>query len=163
MLEPQDDDDVPPLDPVKVALFVLLLGGIAFAGWRLLRAQAAVAAVADASKDYRKLFAARAPAVAAPAPRTTIAVVDAPPSGMMLKIDDDMRTPKPVPAAPVEEKPAAAEAKIEAPVVAPAVLAAPAPVVPAAKTFVQPKLNKGGMAGLNGGAGIRPRSEATKK
>jgi hypothetical protein len=162
MLESQSDDEVPPLDPVKVALFVLLLGGIAFAGWRLLRAQAAVAAVADASKDYRKLFPARASALAAPSPQAGPVVVEAPPSGMMLKIDDDMKIPKTAPAAEEAPPPAAAEAKVEAAVAPSPVVAPPAPIAPAAKAFVQPKLNAGGMSRLNGGAGIRPKSDAKK-
>jgi len=156
------DDDVPPLDPVKVTLFVLLLGGIAFAGWRFVRAQAAVAAAAEESKDYRKLFPARGGVPEPPPQPILLAAPSAPVSGMMLKIDDDMRATKPV-EAPEEEKPVQAEVKAEPPAPPPVVLpAALAPAAPAAKTFVQPKLNSGGLNGLNGGAGIRPRSDAKK-
>ena len=52
-------EDEAPLDPKKVALFVILLAMISFAGWRYWRARQAVAAVAEASKDYRKPFPAR--------------------------------------------------------------------------------------------------------
>lgn len=145
------NDDVPPLDPVKVTLFVLLLGGIAFAGWRFYRAQSAVAAVAEASKDYRKLFPARGAETPAPPPKPMIAA-EAPVSGMgLLKIDDEMRAPKPAP--PEAEPPAPAAEPVEA---APApVKAAPAPPAkPARKAFNQPRLNSGAFSGLNGGAGV---------
>ena len=160
----QDDDQVPPLDPVKVALFVFLLCGIAFASWRFLRAQAAVGAEVEASKDYRKLFQPRSAGVPEAPPRSLISAADSSPaSGMMLKIDDDMRAPRPVEAAPVEQKAPVVEVKAEAPGPPPVVLpAAPAPIAPAVKTFVQPKLNSGGLTGLNGGAGIRPKSDAKK-
>lgn len=143
MLE-QEDDEVPPLDPKKVAVFILLLGMIAFAGWRYWRAQAAVAAVAEASKDYRKLFPSRS-AEPPPPPPQPVVTAAAPVSGMMLQIDADMRAPKKVPpAAPPEAAPPAAVAKVEA----------PAPVKPAKKAFNQPRLNSGGFSGLNGGSGI---------
>ena len=162
----QDDDQVPPLDPVKVALFAILLCGIAFASWRFLRAQAAVAAEAEAEapKDYRKLFQARSGGVPEAPPQSLISVADSSPaSGMMLKIDDDMRAPKPVEVAPVEQKAPVVKVEAEAPAPPPVVLpAAPAPVAPSAKTFVQPKLNSSGLARLNGGAGIRPKSDAKK-
>lgn len=144
-----DQDDVPPLDPVKVTVFVLLLGAIGFAGWRFVRAQSAVNAVAEASKDYRKLFPARSSEAPEPPPKR----VEGPAvqSGMaMLKIDDDMRAPKPEPAAapepPKEEAPPApvVEAKVQA----------AAPVRPARKAFNQPRLNSGGISGLNGGSGV---------
>ncbi len=144
------DDDVPPLDPVKVTVFVLLLGAIAFAGWRFMRAQAAVAAVAEASKDYRKLFPARSSEAPVPPPQR----VEGPTvkSGMsMLQIDDDMRTTKPVPAAAVPQPPKEEAAPV--PTVEAKVQAA-APVKPARKAFNQPRLNSGGISGLNGGSGV---------
>lgn len=142
------DDDVPPLDPVKVTVFVLLLGAIGFAGWRFVRAQSAVNAVAEASKDYRKLFPARASEAPEPPPQR----VEEPTvkSGMsMLQIDDDMLTPKRVPATaapepPKEEPVPVVEAKVQA----------AAPVKPARKAFNQPRLNSGGLSGLNGGSGV---------
>jgi translation initiation factor IF-2 len=144
------NDDVPPLDPVKVAVFVLLLGGIAFAGWRFYRAQSAVAAVAEASKDYRKLFPARGAETPAPPPKPMVAA-QAPVSGMgLLKIDDEMRAPKP---APAEEPPPPAAPAEEAP--PPPRAAAPAaPAKPARKAFNQPRLNSGAFSGLNGGSGV---------
>ena len=144
------DDDVPPLDPVKVTVFVILLGAIAFAGWRFVRAKSAVSAVAEASKDYRKLFPARASEAPEPPPKR----VEGPTvkSGMaMLQIDDDMRQPKPSPAAaskpPKETAPppaAAAEVKVQA----------ATPVQPGRKAFNQPRLNSGAFSGLNGGSGV---------
>ncbi|MCM2305397.1 MAG: hypothetical protein NDJ72_11885 [Elusimicrobia bacterium] len=146
-----DYDDVPPLDPVKVAVFVLLLGGIAFAGWRFYRAQSAVAAVAEASKDYRKLFPARGAETPAPPPKP-LAAAEAPVSGMgLLKVDDEMRIPKQAPPEaeppPPAEEPAAAAA-------APAKAAPAAPARPARKAFNQPRLNSGAFSGLNGGSGV---------
>lgn len=145
------DDDVPPLHPGKVALFVALLGLIVFAGWRFWRAQQAVAAVAEASKDYRKLFPARS-AEPPPPPARPVIATPAPVSGIgMLRIDDDMRAPKPAPAAapppPEPEKaPPAVAVKAEA--------AAAAPVKPAMKAFNQPRLNSGAFSTLNGGSGV---------
>lgn len=162
----QDVEDLPPYSPVKVTVFVLLLGMIAFAAWRFLRASAAVAQVAEASKDYRKLFPARVAEVPAPAP-APVATTAAPASGMaMLKIDDNMRAPKltPPPAAPLpSEPPSAAPPESEPPKSAPPVAAAPvkAPALdspkanrPAQKLFNQPRLNSGAFSGLNGGAGV---------
>jgi hypothetical protein len=148
----QDDDDVPPLDPKRVAVFVILLGMIAFAGWRYWQARAAVAAVAEASKDYRKLFPARSTEAPAPPPKPILAT-EAPVSGIgMLKIDDDMRAPKKAP--PSAEPPAAlpqAPPQAEAPPVA---VEKAAPVKPVSKTFSRPRLNSGAFSGLNGGSGI---------
>ena len=142
------EDNDAPLDPVKVAAFALLLGVAAFGGWRYWRARAAVAAVAEASKDYRRLFPSRSAETSIPAPRP-VAAAEAPVSGMaMLKIDDDMRAPKP--AEPKPQPPAQVEA---APVAVVKVKAA-ALVKPAKKTFRQPRLNSGAFSGLNGGAGI---------
>lgn len=144
------DDDVPPLDPKKVAVFVIMLGMIAFAGWRYWQGRAAVAAVAEASKDYRKLFPARSAEAPPPAPKPVFAAA-APVSGIgMLKIDDDMRAPKPVPAAPPPQAPPQAEA----PPVVEAKAEAAAPVKPARKAFNQPRLNSGAFSGLNGGSGV---------
>lgn len=151
----QPEEEVPPLDPKKVVLFAVLLLMIAFAGWRFLRARKAVAEVAEASKDYRRLFPARStepPPAPVPLPRP-VAAAEAPVSGIgLLKVDDDMRQQAP----PKAEPPAAADAPIEAtadPVKASA--AAPAaPAKPAKKAFVQPRLNAGAFSGLNGGSGI---------
>ncbi len=145
-----DEDEAPPLSPVRVTLFVLFLAGLAFGGWRMYIANKAVADVAEASKDYRKLFPSRAQeAATAPAPIPIVSEVPAK-SGMMLQVDEDMKPPKPEPKAP--------EA---APVEAPPPVAAPAPVVKAAapakpqpKAFNQPRLNSGAFSGLNGGSGI---------
>lgn len=145
------DDDVPPLHPGKVALFVALIGLVAFAGWRFWRAQQAVAAVAEASKDYRKLFPARG-AEPPPPPVRPVVATQAPVSGIgMLKIDDDMRAPTPAPASEPpppepEEAPPEVAVKVEA--------AAPAPVKPAKKAFNQPRLNSGAFSNLHGGAGV---------
>jgi len=137
------DDDAPPLDPKKVAVFVIMLGLIAFAGWRYWQGRAAVAAVAEASKDYRKLFPARSTEAPPPAPKPVFTTA-APVSGIgMLKIDDDMRAPKPVPAAPPPQA--------EAP---PVVAVKAEPVRPARKAFNQPRLNSGAFSGLNGGSGV---------
>lgn len=143
------DDDVPPLDPVKVTVFVLLLAAIGFAGWRFIRAQSAVAAVAEASKDYRKLFPARSSEAPEPPPQRVEGQTVK--SGMsLLQVDDDMRAPTPAPAPtpqpPKEEAPPAAvvEAKVQA----------AAPVRPMRKAFNQPRLNSGGISGLNGGSGV---------
>jgi hypothetical protein len=143
----QEDDDVPPLDPKKVAVFVILLGMVAFAGWRYWRASRAVAAVAEASKDYRKLFPARS--AEAPVPEQKPVAASGPGvSGIgMLKIDDDMRAPK---KAPPSAEPPAAPPQAEAP---------PAPVASAAakppqKTFNRVGLNSGAFSKLNGGSGI---------
>lgn len=143
-------DDVPPLDPKKVIVFVIMLGMIAFAGWRYWQGRAAVAAVAEASKDYRKLFPARSTEAPPAAPKPVFTTA-APVSGMgMLKIDDDMRAPKPVPAAPPPQAPPQAEA----PPVVEAKAEAAVPVKPAMKTFNRPRINSGGYSGLNGGAGV---------
>lgn len=145
------DDDVPPLHPGKVALFVGLLGLIAFAGWRFWRAQQAVAAVAEASKDYRRLFPARN-AEPPPPPVRPVIASQAPVSGIgMLKIDDDMRAPRPAPAAeppPPEQEEAPPEVSVKAEAVA------AAPVKPAKKAFNQPRLNSGAFSTLNGGSGV---------
>ena len=144
------DEDVPPLDPKRVAVFVIMLVMIAFAGWRYWQGRAAVAAVAEASKDYRKLFPARS-AEATPSAPKPVFTTGAPVSGIgMLKIDDDMRTSKPVPAAAPPQAPPQAEA----PPVVEAQAEAAAPVKPARRAFNQPRLNSGGYSGLNGGAGI---------
>ncbi len=145
----EEEDEVPPLDPRKVAVFVLLLGLVAFAGWRYWRARAAVAAVAEASKDYRKLFPARSMEAPAPPPKRIVAA-GAPVSGIgLLKIDDDMREPKPAPAvepaaAPPPETPPVAAVKAEA----------AAPVKNVKKEFKRPRLNSGAFSGLNGGSGV---------
>jgi hypothetical protein len=156
------DDDVPPLDPKRVVVFVLLLGMIAFAGWRYWQARAAVAAVAEASKDYRKLFPARSSEAPAPPPKPVLST-EAPVSGIgMLKIDDDMRAPKPAP--PSAEPPAAlpqAPPQAEAPPVAIEKAVAAAPVKPVSKTFSRPRLNSGAFSGLNGGSGIGFSGTAT--
>jgi len=139
------------LDPKKVALFVILLAMIAFAGWRYWRARQAIAAVAEASKDYRKLFPARSMEEPPPAPKPLVAA-EAPASGMMLKVDDDMRAPKRAPAevaAPVPDPP-----KAEAPPAPVVKAAAVVPVKPAKKDFNRRGLNSGGSSRLNGGAGI---------
>ena len=145
----EEEDEVPPLDPKKVALFVLLLGLIAFAGWRYWRARVAVAAVAEASKDYRRLFPARSAEAPAPPPKP-IVVAGAPISGIgLLKIDDDMREPKPVPAA------APPAAPPETPPVAVVKTESAAPIVkPVKKEFKRPRLNSGAFSGLNGGSGV---------
>lgn len=148
-----EEDEVPPLDPKKVALFVILVGMVGFAGWRFWRAQKAVAAVAEASKDYRKLFPTRssAPPPAAAAPAAT----GAPTSGMMLQVDDDMRVPKPAapplntPEAPPEAPP---EAEAKTAIAVKEDMAAPAK--PAPKAYTRPKLNSGAFSGLNGGSGV---------
>lgn len=149
----QPEEEIPPLDPKKVVLFAVLLLMIAFAGWRFLRARKAVAEVAEASKDYRKLFPARsAEPPAAPVPLTKpVAAAEAPMSGIgLLKVDDDMRQPKRAPA----EEPPPPQAEEEAPPPAPAAAAPAAPAKPAKKAFVQPRLNAGAFSGLNGGSGI---------
>jgi len=150
----QDEEEIPPYSPVKVAVFVILLGMIAFAGWRFLRAQAAVAEVAEASKDYRKLFPARgAEQAAAPEPKPVV-TTPAPASGMaMLKIDDNMRAPKPAPAAEAPPPPQAPP-QAEAPPAAEVKVQAAAPAKPAQKLFNQPRLNSGAFSGLNGGSGV---------
>ena len=145
------NDDENSLDPKKVALFVILLAMIAFAGWRYWRARQAIAAVAEASKDYRKLFPARSMEEPPPAPKPLVAA-EAPASGMMLKVDDDMRAPKRAPAAaptPVPDPPQA-----EAPPAPVVKAAAVVPVKPAQKDFNRRGLNSGGFSRLNGGAGI---------
>ena len=152
ILHQPDEPEVPPLDPKKVFLFGVLLAMIVLAGWRYWRAQKAVAEVAEASKDYRKLFPARssdAPPAPPPMPRP-LAPAEAPVSGIgMLKIDDDMRQTKPAPeAAPPEAPP-----QPEAPAVAVKADPVPAPK-PAKKAFVQPRLNSGAFSGLNGGTGL---------
>ncbi len=144
----EQDDAAPPFSPVKVTIFVLLLGLIAFAGWRFLRARAAVSAVAEASKDYRKLFPARVEKAPEPPPKP--AAVAAPVSGIvLLKIDDDMRAPKP-PAPSAEPPPPT----IAAPPVAAAKVEAAAPAKPAPKEFKRSGLNSGAFSRLNGGSGI---------
>lgn len=145
-----DDEEVPPLSPVRVTLFVLFLAGLAFGGWRLYLANKAVADVKEASKDYRRLFPSRAQEAAnAPAPIPAVSEVPAK-SGMMLQVDEDMKPPKPEPAAP----PPAAE-PAPPPVEAPApVVKADAPAKPAPKAFNRPKLNSGAFSTLNGGSGI---------
>ncbi len=142
----EQNDDVPPLDPAKVAVFMLLLGLIAFAGWRLWRTQSAVTAAASVAKDYKKLF----PAHVKETPPNSVRRTTAPGSSIgMLRIDDDMRAPVPVLAT------------------APAVPAAPAKAVPAQlvqparKAFNQPRLNSSAFSRLNGGAGISYSGRAT--
>jgi len=145
----EDDDDVPPLNPKRVALFGAFLALIVLGGWYIWRTQSAIKEVAEASKDYRKLFPARTEATTAPAPKPVPA--NAPPvSGIgLLKIDDDMRAPKRVPAAA-----RAPETQPEPPPVA-AVQAEPAaPASPVKKSFARPNLNSGAFSGLNGGAGV---------
>ena len=145
-----DDEDVPPLDPKRVAVFVLLLAMIAFAGWRFLRARAAVNAVAEASKDYRKLFPARSEERTEPPVKRVTTTQETVVSGMgMLKIDDDMRAPAPARAQAAEPPP-------PAPPEAPPAVAVKydAPAKPQPKAFSQPRLNSGNRSGLNGGAGI---------
>lgn len=150
MLE-DNDEDVPPLDPKKVALFVILLAMVAFAGWRYWRASQAIAAVAEASKDYRKLFPARTVDAPPPVPKPVVAAA-APVSGIgMLKVDDDMRAPKPVPPPMPVAEPAAAPSPAPAAVVK---TVAPARVKPAHKAFNQPSLNSGAFSRLNGGSGV---------
>ena len=135
----------------KVALFVILLGMIAFAGWRYWRAREAIAAVAEASKDYRKLFPARSREEPPPAPKPLVAA-EAPASGMMLKVDDDMRAPRRDPA--VVQAPAPDPPQAEAPPAPVVKAAAVAPVKPAQKNFNRRGLNSGGFSRLNGGTGI---------
>ncbi|UPT74676.1 MAG: hypothetical protein M0D55_02820 [Elusimicrobiota bacterium] len=143
-----DDEDVPPLSPVKVTLFVLFLGGLAFGGYTVWRANKAQTAVAEASKDYRKLFPARGQEPPPPEIKTVIPLSAKPESGMLLKIDDEMRPPKPQPAEP----PPAVETKAEAVVAAQPPAPAPAaPAKPAPKAFNQPRLNQGGYSGMGGG------------
>ena len=145
---PEDDDDA-PLDPKKVILFVMLLAMVAFAGWRFMRARAAVAAVAEASKDYRKLFPARSAEVPVEAPKPVV-TAEAPRSGIgMLMVDADMRAPAPAPAAaaPPPQAPPAAEPPPAVQVQAAAPKAAP-------KTFNRKGLNSGAFSGLNGGSGV---------
>ncbi|MBI2386812.1 MAG: hypothetical protein HYV14_12510 [Elusimicrobia bacterium] len=151
----QPEEEVPPLDPKKVFLFGVLLAMIVLAGWRFWRAQKAVAEVAEASKDYRKLFPARdleAPPAPPPLPKPLVPAA-APASGIgMLKIDDDMRQQAP----PSAEPPAVADAPVEAaaaPAPVKAAETAPAPK-PAKREFVRPRLNAGAFSRLNGGAGL---------
>lgn len=154
ILDQPDEPEVPPLDPKKVFLFGVLLAMIVLAGWRFLRAQKAVAEVAEASKDYRKLFPARSPdgPPAPPPAAKPIVTAEAPASGIgLLKIDDDMRQPKRAPAA--ETAPPEAPPQPQAPAIAVKAEPAPAPK-PAKKAFVQPRLNSGAFSGLNGGAGL---------
>ncbi|MBI4060155.1 MAG: hypothetical protein HY403_01865 [Elusimicrobia bacterium] len=133
------DEEVPPLSPWKVAIFVLALGLGACAVWSFWRTRAV--AIVAAPKDYRKLFNARS-MEREPPPKPVAAAV-APVSGIgMLRIDDDMRAPKPLAAS----EPPPAPSRVEA---APA-----APAKPAKKTFGRPRLNSNAFSGLNGGAGI---------
>lgn len=142
------EEGLPPYDPVKILVFAVLVSMVAFAGWRLMRAKKAVAAVAEASKDYRKLFPSRG-AEALPEPPKPVVAAPAAPSSMMLSVDEDMKV-KPAPR-PVAEKPAAAPPEAP-PVAAKAVVAAPAKR--GSKAFNQPRLNSGAFSGLNGGSGI---------
>lgn len=143
-----DDEDVPPLDPKKVALFGMLLGAIVFAGWRFWTAHQAVKAVAEATKDYRKLFPARSEEVPEPEVPRALPGGARTQSGIgMLKIDDDMRQPRAVRAPAVEKEeapppPPAATVRVEA-------AANPQP-----KAVPRPKLNSGAFSGLNGGSGL---------
>lgn len=141
------DDDEAPLDPVRVTLFVLFLAGLGFGAYRLYIGRKAVAAVKEASKDYRKLFPSRADEVPEPVVKQTAATTPAA-SSMMLQIDEDMKTPKPQPKT------------LPAPQTAP-VAAAPAPVpvktAPAKavqKPIPQARLNSGAFSRLNGGSGV---------
>ncbi len=145
-----EDDDVPPISPIRVGLLILFLAGVAFGAYRLYQENRAVTAVAEASKDYRKLFPARGQEQPEPEIPQNAPLSAVPQSGMMLKIDDDMRPPAP---APKETPPA--EAKTEpAPVAAaPAPAPAAAPAKPQPKTFNQPRLNQGAYSRL-GGTGI---------
>lgn len=146
------NEDENSLDPKKVALFVILLGMIAFAGWRYWRARQAIAAVAEASKDYRKLFPARSMEEPPPAPKPLAAPGPSVSGIGMLQIDDDMRAPKRAPAvvpAPVPDPPQA-----EAPPVPVVKAAADTPVKPAQKDFNRRGLNSGAFSRLNGGSGI---------
>ena len=146
------NEDENPLDPKKVALFVILLVLIAFAGWRYWRARQAIAAVAEASKDYRKLFPARSMEEPPPAPKP-LAAPGAPVSGIgMLQVDDDMRAPKRAPAA--APAPAPDPPQAEAPPVPVVKAAAVAPVKPAPKEYNRRGLNSGAFSRLNGGSGI---------
>lgn len=142
----QDDDDVPPLDPKKVALFGMLLGAIVFAGWRFWVAHQAVKAVAEASKDYRKLFPSRTEEVEEPEPPRALPAGARTQSGIaLLKVDDDMRQPKAV-RAPAIKREEAPPPPVET---APAAAAKPQP-----KAVPRPKLNSGAFSGLNGGSGL---------
>ena len=141
-------DDDAPLDPVRVTLFVLFLAGVGFGAWRLYVGRTAVAAVKEATKDYRKLFPSRADEVAPPVPATVIAAAPQK-SGMMLKIDEDMKPPKPEPAAP----PPAKEPE-PAPVSAATAKTMAAPKKPGAKPFNPKGLNSGAFSRLNGGGGV---------
>ena len=145
-------EDEASLDPKKVALFVTLLGMIAFAGWRYWQAREAVAAVAEASKDYRKLFPART-VEAPPVETKPVVAAEAPASGMMLKVDDDMRTPRPAPKVDPPTAPPPEPTKAEAPA-AVVKAAVPGVVKPASKSFNRRGLNSGSFSRLNGGAGI---------
>lgn len=150
-----EDDDVPPFDPIKVALFAALLGTMGFAAWRLCRVPAAPR-VAAGSKNYRGLFTPRSAAPpAAPEPAPALAEPPAEPASSigMLEVDDEMRAPKPAP----EPEPApvsAAAAPSEPPPRPVAVIKAAVVPRKAARPFNQPRLNSGAFSRLNGGAGV---------
>jgi hypothetical protein len=141
-------DDEEPLDPVRVTLFVLFLAGLGFGAWRLYVGRTAVAAVKEATKDYRKLFPSRADEVAPPVPATVLAAAPQK-SGMMLKIDEDMKPAKRESAAsppPKEPEPAAISAA--------AAKTVAAPKKTAAKPFNPKGLNSVAFSRLHGGSGL---------